>query len=139
MRSKDCPIRGGEATYTVRERKVKQNEALLEEVGKLLGEKRIEAEDGDKIGMAAQILAIGKDALGIIFPGLSPEDIEESYQSELEDLVKSWIAVNFFGAQFLIGRVLGLVEQVVSRKLMAATAMEQAIEKIQNRTADISQ
>ena len=49
-----------------------------------------------------------RDKLIVIFPTLTQEDIENAYMSELEELLISFLEINFMGAKKVIGQVMKL-------------------------------
>lgn len=103
MRSKEVTV--GQKPYMIMERKI--SDLRLEVIPKLLplwevfkGTSTVE----EALGKLPEV----EIALCTLFPGLTPERLEESYPSELEDLVMGAIEVNFFGLKRLFGQVFSL-------------------------------
>lgn len=45
-----------------------------------------------------------------LFPGLTAEDVDNAYMSEVEALIEAFIDVNFFGLKKLIGPLMNLAQ-----------------------------
>ncbi|WP_256846911.1 hypothetical protein [Paenibacillus sp. Pae108] len=101
MRSKTVTVNGKQ--IVVREHKIKE---LREEViPKILG--ALENEDF-KDKEVKDLIPLLEQKLSEFFPGLSEADIEEAYPSEIEELITSWVDVNFFGVKKLMKPLLSL-------------------------------
>jgi hypothetical protein len=120
MRMQDVEI--ADKIYTVKESKVKELrgmfESFTEETDKAIGANKAK----DLSGMVNEFIG-GK--LTEVFPGLTPEDLDEAYPSEIEELVGAFIAVNFTGLKKVGTPIANLFLKGMQAKIPTAVSAEQ--------------
>ena len=92
---------------TIREQKIKELTKLYDELGSNVDEIFKANTAGDVKNSAISIL---QDKLPVIFPGITREDVEEAYPSEIEELIGGFIDVNFTGLKKVIMPMLKLAQ-----------------------------
>lgn len=106
MRSKTVSFAGKD--ITVRERKIKELTQLADQLSTDINN-LIKVNDFSEAKNA--ITTLFQSQLPTIFPGVKEEDIEETYPSELEELVQAFVDVNFFGIKKVIIPLLKLAQR----------------------------
>ncbi|MBZ4662766.1 MAG: hypothetical protein JG776_448 [Caloramator sp.] len=81
---------------TVREMKIKELNALADKLG-VEFDKVFKAENTDDVKTA--LITALKDNIPKIFNDVAEGDIDEAYPSEIEELIRAFIDVNFFGVK----------------------------------------
>ena len=106
MRTKVVNIAGKD--ITIRELKIKEINELTDKLGVdiegILGA-------NNATDFKTVILSLLHDKLPEIFPGLTKDDIDEAYPSELEELIGGFVDTNFFGLKKVITPLLGLAQK----------------------------
>jgi hypothetical protein len=106
-RTTTVTICDGKKEIVVKEALISTNEKLFTKWKKDL-EKLPDTKD------MADMFLIGTDfiksRLSDVFTDIKKEDVSNSYQSEIEDLINAWIEVNFFGLKQMAGKVGTLVQ-----------------------------
>lgn len=107
MRNQTVTVNGKQVV--IKEKRVSElrNDVLPKIVGLL---------DGGLAGVDVKdILPLLEEKISEIVPELSPEDIDNAYPSELENLVQAFIDVNFSGIKKMIPMVSGLIKIGMSK------------------------
>lgn len=107
MRSKIVTINGKKVT--VKEKRIIE---LREEIApKIFG-----IFDGGLEGLdTADLIPFLEEKVSEIFPELSPEDIDNAFPSELEELIQAFIDVNFGGIKKILPALSGLIKVGMSK------------------------
>lgn len=106
MRVKVVEVAGKQVT--IRELKIKELKALADKLGVDFQEVIKANEVQDVLGVITVLL---NDKLPEIFPEITAEDVDESYMSELEELIQGFVDVNFFGLKKVITPLLKLQQK----------------------------
>ena len=100
-----------EKKHTLKEFRVKELEKLLDEFkGDFDSISTIKSAD-DLKQVASSLL---RHRLPMLIPGITENDIENAYPSEIEEALEAFIEVNFTGLRMLVGQLFSLAH-VASR------------------------
>jgi hypothetical protein len=92
---------------TLREKRIKELKSLYAELNiNFDGIFKTEAKD-----LVDTLINILGDKINLIAEGITKEDIEEAYPSDLEELIGAFIDINFFGLKKVISPLLQLRAQ----------------------------
>ena len=97
MRSKVVSIAG--KNILIEEKRIKEIKALVKQFGpeiKQIWEQNIDFNKEESID---EIFSLVESKITLLFNDLKEEDIENAYMSDLEELFKSFVDVNFTGAK----------------------------------------
>ena len=97
MRSKVINIAG--KNILIEEKRIKELKKLIKDFGpeiKQIWEQNIDFTKSDSID---EIFSLVENKITLLFNDLTEEDVENAYMSELEELFKSFVDVNFTGAK----------------------------------------
>lgn len=97
MRSKVVSIAG--KNILIEEKRIKEIKALVKQFGpeiKQIWEQNIDFNKEESID---EIFSLVESKITLLFNDLKEEDIENAYMSELEELFKTFVDVNFTGAK----------------------------------------
>ena len=108
MRTKEIIIAG--RTIHVKERKIKELKELVANVMDDVDKVTEKNNDDSFAGMANQVVSVMQEKICVIFPEISPCEVEDSYPSEIEELVQAFVDVNFFGIKKAAMSVLKLAQ-----------------------------
>lgn len=101
MRSKTVTVNGKQ--IVVKERKFKElRDEIFPKVSGIL--ENLDLKD------IKDVFPLFQQKAAEFFPELSEADVEEAYPSEIEELIQTWIDVNFFGVKKLIAPILSLTK-----------------------------
>lgn len=109
MRSKVVNIAG--KNILIEEKRIKEIKKLIKDFSPEIQElwnKDIDFNNADSIDT---IFSTIEDKIAFIFDGLTQEDIENAYMSELENLLNAFMEVNFMGAKKGISLILKQVQK----------------------------
>lgn len=107
MRTKVVKINDKE--IFVQERRIKELKELSEKIALDFNSfLKTDLEGKNTNDVFGGIFEMLRDKIIIIFPQLTEEDIENAYMSELEELLSSFLEINFMGAKKIIGQVMKL-------------------------------
>mgnify|MGYP001220132359 FL=1 len=97
MRSKVVNIAG--KNILIEEKRIKELKQLIKDFSpelKQIWEQNIDFTKGESID---EIFSLVESKITLLFDDLKEEDIENAYMSELEELFKTFVDVNFTGAK----------------------------------------
>lgn len=97
MRSKVVNIAG--KSILIEEKRIKEIKSLVKQFSPELKEIWDKNIDINKEGSIDEIFSLIENKIIILFNDLTEEDIENAYMSELEELFKTFVDVNFTGAK----------------------------------------
>ena len=98
MRSKQVSIAG--KSILVEEKRIKELKKIVKNIATSAKDVwDTETEDKSAEDLTDIVLNTVQDKLTMLFPELTDDDIDNAYMSELEELVNSFIDVNFSGAK----------------------------------------
>lgn len=125
MRNKAVTVAG--KTIDVQERRIGELKRLIADLFPGSGGKLSEVDPSKLFDM--EIDEILNTKLPEMFPGLTAEDIDNAYMSELEALFEAFIDVNFFGLKRLVTPLMnlaqaGAVQQTTSAPPATATSRQ---------------
>ena len=105
---------------TVNNKVINVNEKKVIELKRIFSQIAGEADTLTKANTTADLTNVVNDVLGAkliqIFPELTQDDIDNSYPSELEELVGAFIEVNFTGIKKVATPFLGLISKGLQAK-----------------------
>lgn len=107
MRSKTVTVNGKQVT--VKEKRVSElRTEVFPKIASFL--------DGElQNTQVTDILPLLENKLSEIFPELSPEDVDNAFPSELEELIQAFIDVNFSGLKKMVIPLFGLIKNGMSK------------------------
>jgi len=96
-------------------KKIRVEEKRIGELEKIVAELFPESKGNiQKVDLGKLLEQAGFDLLykklPVIFPDITKDDIKNAYMSELEQLIKVFIDINFHGIKRLIGPLMNLVQ-----------------------------
>ena len=97
MRSKVVSIAG--KNILIEEKRIKELKLLIKQFSPELKEIWDKNIDFTKEESIDELFSLIEDKITLLFNDLQAEDIENAYMSELEELFKSFVDVNFTGAK----------------------------------------
>jgi len=107
MRTKIVKV--AEKEIIVQEKRIKELKELSEKIAldfkSFIG---TDLENKNTNEVFENVFEMLRDKLIIIFPTLTDEDVENAYMSELEELLTSFLEINFMGAKKVITQVMKL-------------------------------
>lgn len=109
MRSKNVSIAG--KNILIQEKKIKEIKGLVKQFGPEIQEvwnRNIDFTKGESID---EIFSLIEDKIVKLFDGLTEDDLENAYMSEIEELIKTFIDVNFTGAKKGLSMILGQLQK----------------------------
>lgn len=109
MRSKNVSIAG--KNILIQERRIKEIKELVKQFGPEIQEiwnRNIDFTKGESID---EIFSLIEDKIVKLFDGLTENDLENAYMSEIEELIKTFIDVNFTGAKKGLSMILGQLQK----------------------------
>lgn len=107
MRTKIVKINDKE--IFVQEKRIKELKELSQKLSLDFNDfLKTDLEDKNTNDVFEDIFEMLRDKLIVIFPQLTEEDIENAYMSELEELLLSFLEINFMGAKKVISQVMKL-------------------------------
>jgi len=109
MRSKNVSIAG--KNILIQERRIKEIKELVKQFGPEIQEiwnRDIDFTKGESID---EIFSLIEDKIVKLFDGLTEDDLENAYMSEIEELIKTFIDVNFTGAKKGLSMILGQLQK----------------------------
>lgn len=104
MRSKVVSIAG--KNILIEEKRIRELKKLIKQFRpelKQIWEENIDITKDDSID---NIFSLIESKITLLFDNLTEEDIENAYMSELEELIKTFIEINFMGAKKGISLIL---------------------------------
>lgn len=107
MRRQSVKVAG--KVVQINELRVMELKALIEKVGADFLKTEFGAGQVDYLDAGIRFL---QNHVSVVFPDLTPEDIENAYPSEIEALVEGFVDVNFFGVRRIAGNVLEFAERM---------------------------
>lgn len=105
-RTKNVTVAGKE--YVVQERRIGELKQLVADLFPGSGGKLSEVDPSKLFDLEVEDVLYKK--LPDLFPGLTAEDVDNAYMSEVEALIEAFIDVNFFGLKKLIGPLMNLAQ-----------------------------
>lgn len=122
-RTKNVTVAGKE--YVVQERRIGELKQLVADLFPGSGGKLSEVDPTKLFDLEIDDVLYTK--LPELFPGLSAEDVDNAYMSELEALFEAFVDVNFFGLKRLVTPLMnlaqaGAVQQTTSAPPATATS-----------------
>ena len=109
MRSKNVSIAG--KNILIQEKRIKEIKELVKQFGPEIQEiwnRNIDFTKGESID---EIFSLIEDKIVKLFDGLTEGDLENAYMSEIEELIKTFIDVNFTGAKKGLSMILGQLQK----------------------------
>ena len=109
MRSKNVSIAG--KNILIQEKRIKEIKELVKQFGPEIQEiwnRNIDFTKGESID---EIFSLIEDKIVKLFDGLTEDDLENAYMSEIEELIKTFIDVNFTGAKKGLSMILGQLQK----------------------------
>lgn len=109
MRSKNVSIAG--KNILIQEKRIKEIKELVKQFGPEIQEawnRNIDFTKGESID---EIFSLIEDKIVKLFDGLTENDLENAYMSEIEELIKTFIDVNFTGAKKGLSMILGQLQK----------------------------
>lgn len=109
MRSKNVSIAG--KNILIQEKRIKEIKGLVKQFGPEIQEvwnRNIDFTKGESID---EIFSLIEDKIVKLFDGLTEDDLENAYMSEIEELIKTFIDVNFTGAKKGLSMILGQLQK----------------------------
>lgn len=109
MRSKNVSIAG--KNILIQEKRIKDIKGLVKQFGPEIQEvwnRNIDFTKGESID---EIFSLIEDKIVKLFDGLTEDDLENAYMSEIEELIKTFIDVNFTGAKKGLSMILGQLQK----------------------------
>lgn len=109
MRSKNVSIAG--KNILIQEKRIKEIKRLVKQFGPEIQEvwnRNIDFTKGESID---EIFSLIEDKIVKLFDGLTEDDLENAYMSEIEELIKTFIDVNFTGAKKGLSMILGQLQK----------------------------
>lgn len=107
MRSKLVQI--NEKEILVTEKRIKELKDLSEKISvDVKSFLNVEADNKATNDIVTNIVDILEDKMLIIFPTLTQDDLDNAYPSEIENLITTFLEVNFTGAKKVITQVMKL-------------------------------
>ena len=109
MRSKNVSIAG--KNILIQEKRIKEIKELVKQFGPEIQEiwnRDIDFTKGESID---EIFSLIEDKIVKLFDGLTEDDLENAYMSEIEELIKTFIDVNFTGAKKGLSMILGQLQK----------------------------
>lgn len=104
-RNKTVTINGKQVT--VKEHKIKElREDVIPKLSSFIDMQELTGKD------IKDIIPLFEARLAEFFPEITEADIDEAYPSEIENLLETWIDVNFFGLKKIYKPVLSLARMV---------------------------
>lgn len=104
-------------TVTVNGKQIVVKEKRVSELRNDVLPKVINLIDGDELKGTElnNILPLLEEKISEFFPDLSPDDVDNAYPSEIEDLIRAFIDVNFAGLKKIIPLASGLLKIGMSK------------------------
>ena len=109
MRSKNVSIAG--KNILIQEKRIKEIKELVKQFGPEIQEvwnRNIDFTKGESID---EIFSLIEDKIVKLFDGLTEDDLENAYMSEIEELIKTFIDVNFTGAKKGLSMIIGQLQK----------------------------
>lgn len=98
MRSKQVSISG--KTILVEEKRIKELKKIVKDIAASAEDVwKTETKDKTSEDITSLVFDTIQDKLTALFPDLKEEDIDNAYMSEMEELINTFIDVNFSGAK----------------------------------------
>lgn len=97
MRSKVVNIAG--KNILIEEKRIKELKALVKQFGPEINELWNKDIDFKKDESIDEIFSLVEGKITLLFDDLKEDDLENAYMSEIEELIKTFIEVNFTGAK----------------------------------------
>lgn len=109
MRSKSVNIAG--KNILIEEKKIKELKELLKKFGPEIEEIWKENIDFTKEESIDNIFSLIEGKITLLFDGVTEDDLENAYMSEIEELIKTFFDVNFTGAKKGLSMILGQLQK----------------------------
>lgn len=109
MRSKNVSIAG--KNILIQEKRIKEIKELVKQFGPEIQEvwnRNIDFTKGESID---EIFSLIEDKIVKLFDGLTEDDLENAYMSEIEELIKTFVDVNFTGAKKGLSMIIGQLQK----------------------------
>lgn len=109
MRSKAINIAG--KSILIEEKRIKEIKGLVKQFGPEIQEIWNRNIDFTKEESVDEIFLLIECKIVKLFDGLTEDDLENAYMSEIEELIKTFIDVNFTGAKKGLSMILGQLQK----------------------------
>lgn len=109
MRSKNVSIAG--KNILIEEKRIKEIKGLVKQFGPEIQEIWNRNIDFTKEESVDEIFSLIECKIVKLFDGLTEDDLENAYMSEIEELIKTFIDVNFTGAKKGLSILLGQLQK----------------------------
>lgn len=98
MRSKQVNIAG--KTILIEEKRIKELKKIVNDIATSAEDVwNTKTDDKTSEDITSLVFDTIQDKLTVLFPDLTEEDIDNAYMSEIEELINTFIDVNFSGAK----------------------------------------
>jgi hypothetical protein len=104
MRKKTVEVAGKK--FVIEERKIGELAEILRKIQETGSEAAGLNDFNDLIDF---VFGKGVEVLSLLIPGITDKDIKNAYPSEIEEAIKAWVDVNFFGLKKLGGALMSYV------------------------------
>lgn len=119
-RTKNVTVAGKE--YVVQERRIGELKQLVADLFPGSGGKLSEVDPTKLFDLEIDDVLYTK--FPELFPGLTAEDVDNAYMSEIEALVEAFVDVNFFGLKRLVASLMQMAQAGAMQQTVAAPPLK---------------